>query len=76
MDAMNQHKQMAMGKGLVSGVSGVSSTLGGVGMKQHMDRDHKPSHMPDAKRGARPPLAGGGSRMANQANPDHGPHCC
>lgn len=56
-----------------TGDFGVSSTPGGVPSVGHMDRDNPGTHLRDHERGARHPIENR-KMMANQANPDHGPH--
>ncbi len=72
-------KNMAMNQGfgdpMSGGDFGVTSSLGGKTSVEHMDRNHMPTPMSDSNRAARPPIANSG-KMHNQANPDHGPHCC
>jgi hypothetical protein len=85
---MSPRKQMAMGSAMKTSTNndnqfsmntggssfGVSPVLGGVPSLGHMDRNNSGTHLRDHERGARHPIENGGKQLANQANPDHGPH--
>lgn len=57
-----------------TGDFGVAGIPGGVPAINHMDRENGGNRLEDHERKARHPIENGRRHLANQANPDHGPH--
>lgn len=83
MDAIKPRKAAAMGLGYGSVGKGAAKGGGNFGIPPlssairplgHIDRTHIPRHLGNDERAARPPISQGSKKLANQANPDHGPH--
>lgn len=69
----NNDNEFSIDKG-ATGDFGVSPIPGGVKPLEHIDAGRGGVHLDDEARAAPPPINNGAKRLANQANPHHGPH--